>query len=137
MIRDTNIEDTPDHREILNVVETYRTAIEQRDISALRRVISEKYYENASTTDVDTDDYGTEQVLKQIVPTMSDHVDKVFYEIVVTELTMQNSEAFVDYRYELKFHYTDGDKQHWGLKRDVNRLSLAREQRGWLIVSGM
>ena len=137
LIRDTNIEDTPEHREILKVVETYRSAIENRDIRDLRRVISTKYYENASTTDIDTDDYGTEQVLKQIFPVLSDHVDKVFYVIEITELTMQNNEAFVDYKFELKFHYTDGEKEHWGLKQDINRLSLEREEHGWFIVSGL
>ena len=136
-IEDTTIEDTPDHREILAVVEYYRSAVEQRDVEALKRVISLRYYENASTTDVDNDDYGTEQVLTKIVPVLSDHVDQVFYEIEVTDLSMQNSEAFVDYKFVLKFHYTDGEKEHWGLKRDVNRLSLEREARGWLIVSGM
>jgi len=137
LIPDTTIEDTPDHRAILDVVEVYRNAVEKRDIRELRRVISTKYYENASTTDVDTDDYGTDEVLKQIFPILSNHVDKVLYTIEITELTMQNDEAFVDYKYELKFHYTDGDKAHWGLKQDINRLSLEREQHGWFIVSGM
>ena len=136
-IKNTTIEDTPEHRNILAVVEMYRSAVEQRDLISLKQVISDRYYENASTTEHAQDDYGTDEVLVRIMPMLSEHVDKIFYEIEVTDIIQEEELMLVDYSYVLKFRYSDGENIKWGLKRDVNQLALEQKERGWLIVSGL
>ncbi len=136
-IQGTEIEDNETNRAVLRLVEEYRRAVESRDTDALRALMSERYYENGSTTDRDDDDYGPDAVLKKVLPLLSEHVEKVFYQVRVTRIRQRKDAMLVDYQYILKFRYTDGDQARWGLRNDVNELELVKEHGAWKIVSGM
>ncbi len=136
-IGDTEIEDTPENREVLTMVEDYRRAIETRDIGTLQQLVSRRYYENASTTDVDEDDYGRDEVLVSVLPMLAESVQKVFYKVRVTSIAIRKEHALVDFEYVLKFRFLDGTKSQWALKSDVNQLELVREEGSWRILSGM
>ena len=136
-IAGTEIEDTPENREILDAVESYRRSVETRDIATLQELVSRRYYENASTTDIDTDDYGRDEVLVSVLPMLAESVQKVFYQVRVMGIHLRDEQARVDFEYVLKFRYVDGAKSQWGLKSDVNQLEMVREEGSWRILSGM
>ena len=66
MIPGTRVEDTAANRAVFNVVEAYRTAIEERDMKRIRNLVSLRYYENASSTDTNDDDYGFSELEKKV-----------------------------------------------------------------------
>ena len=48
---------TPEKQAVADVIERYRQAVETRDVSVLRTLASDGYYENGSTTSDPVDDY--------------------------------------------------------------------------------
>lgn len=136
LIPNTNVPDTPENREILDVMERYRHAMEQRDVDTLQRLASRRYFENASTTADPTDDWGFPE-LEAVLGEMKDAVKTATYDIKVTDIRIAGDTAEVDYEYTWNFQYTDGDQDSWTRKTDVNRLSLIKDGGQWKITAGM
>ena len=136
-IQNTKVKDNPQNREVIEVVERYRQAVQNQDRKAFAGLISRNYYENSSTIQTSSDDYGYDELANKVIPALSDHVDKVFYSVKVMSVNHQKGRCFVDYEYTLKFRVRDGDEGRWAVKNDVNRLELVRENDSWRIRSGM
>jgi len=135
-IADTEFDDTSENREVFNLVERYRSAIESRDKDALGRLASRHYYENASTTWSSGDDWGQPQ-LGEVVGRYADAVKAMTYDVKVLALTFAGERADVDLEHTWAFQYSDGEKDNWTRKTDENRLELVREDGAWRILSGM
>ena len=135
-IQGTQLDDTPQNREIVQVVERYRAAVESRDAGTLKSLASKHYYENASTTHTSEDDWGTPE-LQEVLERFKDHVKAVNYEIAIKGVHVVGNRADVDYEHTWAFQYTDGDRDAWTRKSDTNRLELIKEASGWRILSGM
>ena len=54
-IENTRIPDTEDNRKILELLETYRTAMEEKDADKLVSLCAEHYFEDMATRDKDDD----------------------------------------------------------------------------------
>ena len=80
-IPNTDVDDTPQNREVLELCERYRHALEERDIGALLALASERYL----------DDNGT--------PGGADDVD---YQRLAEKLAEWNDQL-VDVRYEIRY----------------------------------
>ncbi len=135
-IPDTQILDTPENREILEVVERYRKAMEQRDVETLESLVSRRYYENGSTTADQSDDWGFPD-LDRILGELKDSVKTCVYDIKVTAIHRNGNRADVDYEGTWSFQYTDGEQDGWSRRTDVNRLSLVKEDGRWKFVAGL
>ncbi len=133
----TLVDDTVENREIHSIVEAYRQAIEKRDIDAIGKLVSRRYYENASTTDVQTDDYGYERLAKTVFKQLQENVKKAQYRIVLKKITFQGNRAAAEYEYFWRFQYTEGGREQWVAKNDFNRLDFIREDKAWKILSGL
>jgi len=133
---EAEIEDNKEHRGILDVVVAYRKGLVSRDPSMLRPLIATTYYENGSTTLDRDDDYGNER-LEDLFAELVETVQEVRYKIVVQRIITQANTAHVDYAYEESFLILVGGRQHWESRRDVNRITLVRENNEWKIASGM
>ena len=59
---ESKIPDNDTNIEILKIVQKYRDAMANKDIATLKSMVSKDYYENASTTDDLSDDYGNELI---------------------------------------------------------------------------
>ncbi|NOZ02079.1 MAG: nuclear transport factor 2 family protein [Deltaproteobacteria bacterium] len=136
-IEGTKIEDTERNREIAELVERYRLAVEHRDLDTLRSMISRDYFANAGTTAESDDDYGYDYLEKKVIPTLRDDVKSVQYRIVLRNITFQGNRAFADYEFWYKFYYVDGGKDRWVSKNNFNRLEFAKEDGVWRIVGGL
>ena len=136
-IGDTPIEDTPDKRAVFEVVEAYRQAIEHRSVETLAAIVSPQYFENASSTAIQLDDYGYEKLRDVVMPLLQDHIKSVQYRIRMIRLEVEGDRAFADFEYWVKFLYTEGGRDGWRTKNDFNRLEFAREGGAWKIIGGL
>lgn len=137
LIDGTTVPDTPENRELVNVVEAYRQAVEGRDVSRLAQMIAHSYFENASTTAVTTDDYGYEELLRKVLPVLRDNVKRVSYSIKVEKITMTGHEASVFVEWELTFQYVEGGQEGWATAKDRNKLDMIMEDGYWKIAAGL
>lgn len=136
LIPDTQISDTPENREILAMVERYRQAMEKRDIASLKALVSDRYYENASSTGDQSDDWGFPD-LDRVVEEVGGAVKTCTYDIRVTDIRVEGDRAEVVYEFTWNFQYSDGEQDGWSRKTDVNRISLLKDDGVWRFVAGM
>jgi hypothetical protein len=136
-IEGTEIEATEENREIFQTVELYRSAVERRDVEALKGLVSRKYFENGSTTDDSRDDYGAEGVEQRLLPKLRDNVRKVEYRVLLKRIAVDGDRAVAEYEYFWKFMFSEGGRDYWQQKNDFNRLEFAREDGVWRIVAGL
>ena len=137
LIPGTQVQDTPQNREISDLVEAYRTALEDRSEDKLRKLVSRRYYENASTTDDNQDDYGYDKLSGEVLPKLKDNIKKVQYRIVLRRVTFDGERATAEYEYFWKFQYSEGGRTEWKAANDFNRLDFVKEDGHWKIIAGL
>ncbi|MCL2325831.1 MAG: hypothetical protein FWC40_04950 [Proteobacteria bacterium] len=128
---------TDEHYEILRLVQRYRDAIASRDIETLRSMISREYYENASTTDDLSDDYGIERIDEILQDYLAESVRDIRFIIEVKRLTQERYEYHVDYQYIWNYRYEVAGQSYWQSKNDINRMTIIREDDTWKIRGGL
>lgn len=136
-IEGTEVKDTPENRAILEVVEAYRVAIENRDVDALAELVSRQYFDNAATTGDSKDDYGHKELLKKILPILRDNIKAVVYKIQVGRIAIAGNEASVFVEYELTFQLQEAGQEAWATSKDKNRLDVIKEDGRWKVLSGL
>lgn len=135
LIANTTVEDTPENREVISFCESYRHALEQRDIGALLAMASPRYYENGGTPEGD-DDYdivGLREVLRRTLP----RVQSVRYEFRYRRILFESDRVQVDYTYSGSYQVETDDGPRWFRRVADNRLELERTGGEYRIVSGM
>ncbi len=137
MIPGTRVEDTPSNRAVFNVVEAYRMAIEERDMKRVRNLVSLRYYENASSTDTNDDDYGYTELEGKVIPVLRDNIKKVQYRIKLRKISIHGNRATAEFEYYWKFQYSEGGRENWVARNDFNRLDFVREDGVWKIIAGL
>lgn len=133
---EAEIEDSPEVREVLDVLYQYREALVSKDYGSLNRIVSEQYYDNAGTTHTTEDDYGYDE-LADIYEMTAEYADQIQYDIRVKDVVVDGYRAHVDFEFEYAYQFHIGDQERWDAGVDVNRLELQRENNRWRIVSGM
>lgn len=136
-IKGTEVIDTPENREIVDLIENYRLAIEGRDATMLAQIVARSYFENASTTSATEDDYGYEELLKEVLPVLRDNIKKVTYKVKVEKVRKKGSQASVFVDWELTCQYVEGGVEGWSTAKDRNRVDLVVEDGRWKIASGL
>ena len=136
-IAGTEVPDTPENRVILDVVESYRAALEARDVDALAVLVSRQYFDNAATTGETKDDYGQRELLKRVLPVLRDNIKSVVYKIQVNKIALTGNEAAVFVEYELTFQLVEAGQEAWATSKDKNRLDFVKEDGRWKLLSGM
>jgi ketosteroid isomerase-like protein len=134
-IQDTQIDDTPENREILDLIRSYHRAIESRDADAVLAMVSHRYYEDNGNTD-QSDDYNFAQLsdtLKQdFERTKAMQLELRVDDIVIEEDT---AEAFIFYTVRGHAEFPAGTK--WKTNTDRARITFTREDGAWKIISGL
>lgn len=133
---EAKIADTTANRQVIDVLLQYRGAVVRKDVGTLRRLISDRYYDNGATTDTTRDDYGADD-LPDLFELMAQHTDQIRYEVVVKKVEVKDRTAFVDYEFKYAYEYKVGEASTWDAGLDVNRLELESEDGEWKIVSGL
>jgi hypothetical protein len=136
-IESTEIRDTEDNRAIYDLVLAYRKAVEQRDNEALGGMVSNRYYENAGTTERTNDDYGFDALENKVFPLLRENIKAVQYSILMREIHVDGDQAWADFEFYANFKYVEGGEVAWDRKNDFNRMEFVRESGHWKIVAGL
>jgi hypothetical protein len=135
VIPGTTVRDTRQNREILEIVERYRRAMEERDAATLLALAHPQYYEDSGTPKGD-DDYGY-QGLRDILAKRLGQLRTLRYNIEYRKIDVEGSRAKVDIRYDASFQLATEMGDRWERKQNDKRLELENDGRRWLIISGM
>jgi ketosteroid isomerase-like protein len=119
------------------VVQAYRRALEERDTDALLAIVSPDYFDNNSTTDVGSDDYGYRVVQERMLPILSDNIEKVRIDLRLREVRVSGDRAFARFEQRIRFLFSEGGQDGWETLNDFNELAFSWEGDGWRIVSGL
>lgn len=136
-IPNTTIDDTPQNREILKVVEGYHRALESRDGEALLALVSPRYFEDNGNVTPD-DDYDIEQLRKGIREEF-EHTPKIQLNLKVEDIFVDEEKdtahAFVLYELRAQTDFPSGTK--WKTSSERARFVFERRNNRWLLLSGI
>jgi hypothetical protein len=136
MIPNTHVEDTGRNREVVDFVEKYRSAIENRNTSALLALASRNYFDDMGTPAGDDDiDYDG---LKSGLSRLREEVLGARYQISYRAVTYDTEQrVLVDMLYTGWFRVNGGEGPSWKRRLEPHRIVLARESGQYRILSGM
>ena len=131
----TNVADTRENREVVEVLGKYKMAAEAKDVDALMQLVSTDYFDVAIPgKGRDARDYSQ---LKAALQQSFEKMKTLKLEMHLRDVKVVGDQANVDYfaisRYDLVL--PSGEK--WFTDSDDARLKLQRQQGQWKIVSGL
>ena len=135
LIPGTKVKDSKINRELIDVCERYRKALEERDAPTLLAMASAHYYEDSGTPKGD-DDYGYDG-LKDVLTKRLAALRTVRYNIEYRNVEIVGNHAKVDIRYDASFQIATEMGDRWERKLNDKRIELENDGRRWLFVSGM
>jgi len=135
VIPGTKVIDTKENREIIEVCERYRRALEERDPVTLLALAHPNYYEDSGTPKGD-DDYGYEG-LKEVLSRRLAALRTLRYNIEYRRVNIDGHHAQVDIRYDASFQIATEMGDRWERKQNDKRLELENDGKRWLIIAGM
>jgi hypothetical protein len=135
VIPGTKVADTKANREIIDVCERYRHAMEERDAATLLALAHPNYYEDSGTPS-GADDYGYDG-LKDVLAKRLSAVKTLRYNIEYRRVNISGHHAEVDIRYDASFQLATEMGDRWERKLNDKRIELENDGRRWLIIAGM
>jgi hypothetical protein len=134
-IPNTDVPDTEENRELISFCEEYRRAVERKNIGALLKLASPRYYEDGGNVDAsdDIDFAGLEEYLS----TRFQEATAIRYEIRYRQVTRESERVFVDYTYSASFRIPGVSGEEWKRRVEDNRLELVEEDGKFRIIAGM
>lgn len=131
----TKVIDSPQHRELIKVIEAYRHAMERRDAPALLAMASPEYFEDSGTPSAQ-DDYGYDG-LKRVLLDRLANVSQMRYSMQYMRVEVKDKVACIDVFIDGSFqlHTSQGDR--WDRKMDPHRFELVHDGQRWLFRRGM
>jgi hypothetical protein len=137
LIPNTDVEDTPDTRDVVAFVEKYRSAVMARDTGKLLALASKDYYDDMGTPQGD-DDVDLEGLRERLTATFGPELLSVHYDIRYRDVVFLHTKVLVDYTYIGRFRISATDGARWERRLSDNRLVLAKTNKGgYAILSGM
>ena len=135
-IPNTRVEDTEENQEIVDFMETYRKAVENRDTGGLLAMTSDMYFDDMGTPAGDDDvDY---DALKLGLARLRSEVLAARYQISYRGVTyIANDHVLVDLLYTGWFKVNTLDGPQWRRRLEPHRVVLARQDSKLKIISGM
>jgi len=131
----TKVADTKLNRELLELCEKYRHALEDRDAATLLSLAHPQYFEDSGTPKGD-DDYGYDG-LKDVLAKRLSSVKTMRYNIEYRKIEIEGTRAHVDIRYDASFQIATEMGDRWERKQNDKRIELEYDGKRWLIISGM
>jgi hypothetical protein len=135
VIPGTKVVDTKVNRELIEVCEKYRRALEDKDAATLLALASPSYYEDSGTLKAE-DDYGY-MGLKDVLTRRLAQLRTLRYSIEYRKVEVVGHHAQVDIRYDASFQLATEMGDRWERKQSDKRIELDNDGKRWLITSGM
>jgi|SRR5579859_5536497 len=136
MIPNTDVEDTGENRDIVLFCERYRHAMEEKDVGAILKMMSQGYFEDGGNTKNEDDaDYDK---IREFLTGDFLHTGSIRYEMRYRRITFtETKHIYVDYTYAAAWKLPGVKQDLWQHKVADNRLDLVREGETFKIVGGM
>jgi hypothetical protein len=136
LIPNTDVDDTGENRAIIDFCESYRKAVERRDIHQLLKLAHDDYYEDGGNIDSedDLDKSGLEDYLRG---KFSD-ATAIRYEIRYRRVGKGRKDTmYVDYTYSASYKLPTEEGDVWRRTVADNRLELVPKGESFQILTGM
>jgi len=137
LIPNTDLDDTPENRHLVEFCEVYRHAVEHRDIDKLLTLAHPDYYEDGGNVDATDDlDYAG---LKTYLESQFVQARSIRYEIHYRRVSKNSHVGWwdVDYTYSASYQVPDGKNEIWHRQVEDNELVLVPAGDTFKIMSGM
>lgn len=137
LIPNTDVDDTPFNREVVQFCEEYRKAVEKRNIALLLKMADPDYYEDGGNIDSSDDiDFAG---LKVYLENRFRDTRAIRYEIRYRRVGKgRKNVVFVDYTYSASYKLVNAEGEYWRRAVADNRLELADDGNGrYRILAGM
>ncbi|MEY4550374.1 MAG: hypothetical protein RL685_6569 [Pseudomonadota bacterium] len=136
LIPNTDLEDTPENRGVVEFCELYRHAVERRDIDKLLTFAHPDYYEDGGNVDATDDlDYAG---LKTYLEGEFVRARAIRYEIHYRRILKNERNGWdIAYTYSASYKLPEGDEEVWHREVAENQLVLVEAGDSFRIVSGM
>jgi hypothetical protein len=136
-IPNTDVEDSPETRDVVDFVEKYRSAVMARDADRLLTLASKDYYDDMGTPQGD-DDVDLEGLTERLRATFGPDLLSVHYDIRYRDVVFLPTKVLVDFTYIGRFRVNSPEGSRWERRLSDNRLILAKTDKGgYAILSGM
>lgn len=137
-IANTQIEDTEENRSVLEVVEHYRRAMEDKDLDRILSLISDSFFEDPGTPHDPKDDYDKARLKERLTESFA-RLKEQRLDISPRKVKIDDEErgAQVEYVYDFRYLLALPQGDLWKQDIDVNRLTLRKEGETWKVVSGL
>ena len=133
----TEVRDTQENREIVDLLETMRKAVEIRNLDGVRALISPDYFEDLGTADP-RDDYGYVELTSEILPESFKRTLEMYVTFRVFDVVVEGDKAHADIQYSSRARLSLPDGETWDSHQEFNRVELRRTPKDtWLIVAGL
>ncbi len=136
-VPNTDVEDSPEARDVISFVEKYRAAVIERSVPQLLDMASKDYYDDMGTPNGE-DDVDKEGLTERLKETFAADLISVHYDIRYRDVVFLPTKVLVDYTYIGRFRIKTTDGTRWERRLADNRMVLTRIREGeYAIVSGM
>lgn len=127
-IPNTEIRNTKDNREILDVISKYKDAFEAQDAQAIAALASTRYLDPRDNISYDTLISDLERDFEE--------VKQVQLDIAVRRIEVKKEVATVDYFYSSNVLIKTEGEDRWRSQTDDKRMTLVHEDGAWKVLSG-
>ena len=131
----TNVRDDPQNRAVLQVLATYKQAMEARDANTLLSLAAPGYFDKGDPTRP-TDPHDLEG-LRKTVPRDFNGVKALKLDIDVRNLTINGDQAHVDFFGVMRYAVALPNGEKWFTESDDQRMKFVKVDGDWKIASGM
>jgi hypothetical protein len=131
----TEISDTADTRQIVTVIDNYRSAAERKDAQAVLSLVSTRYFDDSGTPDpADDQDYAQ---LQRRLPEDYAKLASVRLGMGVKKVDVKGDAATADIFFDGHWRIATATGEVAKQTNDVNRMTFVRENGAWKIASGL
>jgi ketosteroid isomerase-like protein len=131
----TQIEDTPETRTIVELVDQYHQAVENLDAEAILAMVSPDFFEKNGNTKQD-DDYGYDALAERLRANFR-RTHRMKLDLRVDAIEVEEKTAFAEIYYELRAQVEYPSGLQWESTADRTRLEFERAGDKWLILRGL
>lgn len=136
LIPNTDVPNTGENREVLEFVERYRHAIEERSPEGVLALVSDQYFDDNGSLD-GNDDMDYDAVRDTLIRWQED-VRAVRYEVRYRRVSHNGERIMIDFTYTGSFKLRTADGDRWSRRLADNRVELIVDsQHGYKIVAGL
>lgn len=136
-IEGTTVPDTEENRAVLEVLTSFRSAMQERNADKIIALVASDYFEDMGTIN-QADDYGYQHLVKTVIPSSLQVAQEIYLTFEIHNIEVDGDSAWADVRYNsrAKLELSSGDL--WETHKDFNRIEFSMGEAGrWVIKAGL